>query len=136
MLTGTYGNKLAYLATIGVSTGDLDRRFGKVTDAVLAHIEDVDGTGHAALVSRMVGTGRFQAHIMYEGFALALQHDTDSQKFGWVQFIARQLILDDHSFGTGNVVSEPGTVAYSLLETAEEIKDYTSPGTSSNWGTC
>jgi len=125
-LTKEYGDKLAELATQAVANPP------PAENAVHARLTDIDGTGNAALVSKVK-----QGDNKYEGFALVFKRDTDSQKFEWLQFITRQLVVD-HAAKTGNLIFQTGTVAYQLVDSADEITDYTLATGSqpANWNTC
>jgi hypothetical protein len=125
-LTTEYGDKLAELATQAVANPP------PAENAVHARLTDIDGTGNAALVSKVK-----QGANKYEGFALVFKHDADSQRFEWLQFITRQLVVD-HAAKTGNLIFQTGTVAYQLVDSADEITDYTLATGSqpANWNTC
>ncbi|KAK6538803.1 hypothetical protein TWF694_010368 [Orbilia ellipsospora] len=125
-LEGEYGTKLAELATHAVTNPTPEE------NAVHARLAGIDGTGNAALVSRVKqGTNK------YDGFALVFTHDTKSQEFEWLQFITRQLV-GDHGAIKGSLLLKVNTVAYELVDSADEITDYslaTGPKPA-NWDTC
>lgn len=125
-LTTECGDKLAELATQAVANPP------PAENAVHARLTGIDGTGNAALVSKVK-----QGAYKYDGFALVFKRDTDSQKFEWLQFITRQLVVD-HVAKTGNLIFQTGTVAYQLVASADEITDYSLATGSqpANWNTC
>ena len=110
--TTEYGDKLAELATQAVANPQA------AESVIQARLTGIDGTGNAARVSKVV-----QGANKYEGFALVLKRDTDSQKFEWLQFITRQLVVG-HKVETGSLIFQTGTVAYQLVDSADEITDY------------
>ena len=125
-LTTEFGDKLAELATQAVANPP------PAENAIHARLTGIDGTGNAALVSKVEqGTNK------YEGFALVFKHDTDSQQFEWLQFITRQLVVD-HAAKTGSLIFKNVTVAYQLVNSTDEITDYTLATGSkpANWSTC
>ncbi|KAM0796485.1 hypothetical protein BDR22DRAFT_521026 [Usnea florida] len=121
-----YGNKLAELATQEVTTPL------PAENAIHARLSGIDGTGNAVLVSKVE-----QGAKKYEGFALVFKHDTDSQRFEWLQFITRQLVVN-HTAQTGSLIVKSKSVAYQLLDSADEITDYALATGSqpANWSTC
>jgi hypothetical protein len=125
-LTATYGDKLEEVATQQVVSPPPD------VNVVHACLPGIDGTGSAALVSRVK-----QGDDKYEGFALVLKHDADVQNFEWLQFITRQLV-SGNTAKTGSLVTQTNTVAYQLVDSADEIRDYTltTGPKPSNWNTC
>ncbi|CAM1510734.1 Fc.00g082470.m01.CDS01 [Cosmosporella sp. VM-42] len=125
-LTAEWGNKLAELVVQEVEAPP------PAENAVIARLTDIDGTGIAALVSKLA-----QAAQTYGGFALILKHDTKYKDFEWLQFITRQLVVDGAA-KTGNLVIKTNTTSYQLVNSAAEITDYAfAPGSEpSNWNTC
>ena len=91
-LTAEYGDKLAELATQAVTNPP------PAENAVHARLTGIDGTGNAALVSKVK-----QGDKQYDGFALVLKRTTESQKFEWLQFITRQLV-DGHTVARGSLI--------------------------------
>ncbi|KAF3922604.1 hypothetical protein AA313_de0205599 [Arthrobotrys entomopaga] len=125
-LTAEFGDKLAELATQAVANPP------PAENIVHARLTGIDGTGNAALVSKVA-----QGANKYEGFALVFKHDTESQSFEWLQFITRQLVVDNVP-KTGNLIFQNITVAYQLVNSANEIADFslaTGPQPA-NWNTC
>ena len=124
--TTKYGDKLAELATQAVAYPQ------PAENIIHAQLTGIDGTGTAALVSKVV-----QGANKYEGFALVLKRDTDSQKFEWLQFITRQLVFGQ-KVETGSLIVKTGAVAYQLVDSADEITDYSLATGSqpANWSTC
>jgi hypothetical protein len=101
-------------------------------NTVNARLTSIDGTGIAALVSKLK-----QDTKTYDGFALVFQHDTNYQSFEWLQFITRQLVVDNTA-KKGNLVVKTNTTSYQLVDSAAEITDYTfaSGSKPANWNTC
>jgi hypothetical protein len=101
-------------------------------NTVNARLTGIDGTGIAALVSKLK-----QDTKTYDGFALVFQHDTNYQSFEWLQFITRQLVVDNTA-KKGNLVVKTNTTSYQLVDSAAEITDYTfaSGSKPANWNTC
>ena len=97
-----------------------------------SYICQLAGTPKNSLVSKVK-----QGANKYESFALVFKRHTDSQKFEWLQFISRQLVVD-HSAKTGSLIFQNVTVAYQLADSADEITDYTLATGSqpANWSTC
>ncbi|KAK7397530.1 hypothetical protein QQX98_013100 [Neonectria punicea] len=124
--TTEWGNKLAELVVQEAAAPP------PAENAVNARLTDVDGTGIAALVSKLT-----QPAETYGGFALILKHDTSYKNFEWLQFITRQLVVDGAAI-TGNLVIKTNTTSYQLVNSAAEITDYAfAPGLEpSNWNTC
>ncbi|KAL7917070.1 hypothetical protein ACQKWADRAFT_326566 [Trichoderma austrokoningii] len=125
-LTADWGNKLAELA-VETTVAPLPAE-----NAVNAQLTDIDGAGIATLVSKLT-----KASKHYGGFALVFKHDTEYKNFEWLQFITRQLVVDDAAI-TGNLVIKSNTTSYQLINSATEITDYTFASNSepSNWNTC
>jgi hypothetical protein len=125
-LTEEWGNKLAELAVQEVAAPP------PAENVVNARLTDIDGTGIATLVSKLT-----QASETYGGFALILKHDTKYKDFEWLQFITRQLVVDDAAI-TGNLVIKTNTASYQLVNSAAEITNYAFAPDSepSNWNTC
>lgn len=125
-LTAEWGNKLAELVVQEVAAPP------PAENAVNARLTGVDGTGIATLVSKLT-----QAAKPYGGFALIFRHGTEYKDFEWLQFITRQLVVDDVAI-TGNLVIKANTTSYQLVNSAVEITDYAfAPGSEpSNWNTC
>ncbi|KAI1178013.1 hypothetical protein F4777DRAFT_540212 [Nemania sp. FL0916] len=124
-LTEEWGDKLAELAAKQVDDPI------PAENAVNARLTSIDGAGIAALVSKLK-----QDANKYDGFALVFHH-TNYKNFEWLQFITRQLVVDNTAI-KGNLVFQANTVSYQLVESAAEITDYTfaSGSKPANWDTC
>ncbi|KAF2962655.1 hypothetical protein GQX73_g10918 [Xylaria multiplex] len=125
-LTAEWGDKLAELVAKQVENPL------PAENAVNARLTGIDETGTAALVSKLkrdAGT--------YGGFALVFHHATNYQNFEWLQFITRQLVVDNTAV-KGNLVFKTNTVSYQLVDSVPEITDYTFASGSKpvNWDTC
>lgn len=125
-LTAEWGNKLAELVVQEPTTSP------PAENAVNAQLTNIDGTGIATLVSKLT-----KAPKPYGGFALVFKHGTEYKDFEWLQFITRQLVVDDAAI-TGNLVIKANTTSYQLVNSAAEITDYdfASSLEPSNWKTC
>ncbi|KAM0249526.1 hypothetical protein ACHAQJ_009032 [Trichoderma viride] len=121
-LTKDWESKLAELVVKEVAAENV----------VNARLTDIDGTGIATLVSKLT-----QDSKTYGGFALILQDKKKYKDFEWLQFITRQLVVDNVA-KTGNLVIKANTTSYQLVESAAEITDYAfvSGSKPSNWDTC
>ncbi|KAI1198523.1 hypothetical protein F5X97DRAFT_299381 [Nemania serpens] len=124
-LTAEWGDKLAELVAKQVDPSP-------ATNAINARLTGIDGTGTAALVSKLKQDAK-----TYDGFALAFHHATNYQNFEWLQFITRQLVVDNAAV-KGNLVFQANTVSYQLVDSAAEITDYAFAAGSkpANWDTC
>ncbi|KAI1130955.1 hypothetical protein F5Y10DRAFT_99717 [Nemania abortiva] len=124
--TAEWGDKLAELVVREVVTPP------PAENAVNARLTGIDGTGIAALVSKLEQDAK-----AYDGFALVFQNAKDYQSFEWLQFITRQLVVNNIS-KKGNLIFATNTTSYQLVESAAEIIDYTfaSGSKPANWDTC
>jgi len=125
--TTTWENKLAQLVAGPVPTPP------PAQNAVNARLTDIDGAGTANLVSKLK-----DGEKEYNGFALIFHHPTtDHQNYEWLQFITRQLVVNDNAI-KGNLVNKTNTTCYQLVDSAAEITDYTleSGPKPSNWNSC
>jgi hypothetical protein len=125
-LTVEWENKLAELVVQEIVAPS------PAVNVVNARLTDIDGTGIAALVSKLTKTPK-----PYGGFALIFKHGTEYKDFEWLQFITRQLVVDDAAV-TGNLVIKANTTSYQLVNSKAEITDYTfvSGSEPSNWNAC
>ncbi|KAF4337731.1 hypothetical protein FBEOM_8399 [Fusarium beomiforme] len=121
--TALYGDKLAELVTQGVTNPP------PAENAVNARLTNIDGTGTAVLASKINTTKN------YGGFALIFHDDPKYKDFKWLQFITRQLVVGGAA-KTGNLVNKTNTPAYQLVNSAQEITDFTSGAGVPNWNTC
>ncbi|KAH7211584.1 hypothetical protein DER44DRAFT_859939 [Fusarium oxysporum] len=108
--TALYGNKFAELVAQDV----------------------IDGTGTAALVSSL--------HVpedtkRYGGFGLIFKDGSKYDGFAWVQFITRQLVINGAA-QTGSLSNKTNKPAYQLVESTEDITDFTTGSGAPNWNTC
>jgi hypothetical protein len=101
-------------------------------NAVNARLTGIDGNGTAALVSKLK-----QDAETYDGFALVFHHATNYKSFEWLQFITRQLVVEDTA-KKGNLITSTNTTSYQLVDSPTEITDYTfaSGSKPANWDTC
>ncbi|PTB37464.1 uncharacterized protein TrAFT101_011182 [Trichoderma asperellum] len=125
-LTKEWGDKLAQLVAQDVTNPP------PAENAVNAKLQNIDGTGVAALVSKLT-----QPTSKYGGFALILQDDTEYKEFEWLQFITRQLVANGVAIN-GNLVIKTNTTSYQLVNSVDDITDYTfaNGNEPSNWDTC
>ncbi|KAF9783047.1 hypothetical protein IL306_010589 [Fusarium sp. DS 682] len=118
-----YGDKLAELVTQDVPDTP------PAENVVNARLTSIDGTGTAVLASKIKATEE------YGGFALILQHDANYKDFEWLQFITRQLVVDGAA-KTGSLLNKTFSPAYQLVNSVEEVTDFSSGSGASNWNTC
>jgi hypothetical protein len=125
-LTDDWGDKLAQLVAQEVVNPP------PAENAVNARIAGINDTGIAALVSKLKKDA-----ATYDGFALVFHHDTDYKDFQWLQFITRQLVVDNTAI-TGNLLFSANTTSYQLVDSPAEITDYTfvSGPKPANWNSC
>ncbi|MCJ1396523.1 hypothetical protein MMC18_009414 [Xylographa bjoerkii] len=125
-MTADWGDKLAELVAREVVTPP------PAENAVNARLTGIDDTGIAALVSKLKQDAK-----TYDGFALVFQHATNYQSFEWLQFITRQLVVDNTA-KKGNLIFATNTTSYQLVDSAAEITDYgfASGSKPANWNTC
>lgn len=128
--TETWGNKLAELVAQEVVTPP------PAENAVNARLTGIDGTGSAALVSKLKKDAEKDVE-KYDGFALVFHRDTNYQSFEWLQFITRQLVVNNTA-KKGNLITKTNTTSYQLVDSAVEITDFTLATGSkpANWNTC
>lgn len=124
--TSEWGNKLAELVVQEAAAHP------PAENAVHARLTDIDGTGIATLVSKLT-----EAPKAYGGFALIFKHDKEHKDFEWLQFITRQLVVEDAAI-TGKLVMKTNTTSYQLVDSAAEIADYdfASGSQPPNWNAC
>ncbi|KAF5681684.1 tyrosinase precursor (monophenol monooxygenase) [Fusarium circinatum] len=122
--TDLYADKLAELVTQNVSNPL------PAENAINARLTGIDGTGTAILASKIKTTSND-----FGGFALVVQDDAKYNDFHWLQFITRQLVVDDAA-KTGSLVNKASTPAYQLVDATGEVKDFASGAGASNWNTC
>ncbi|KAF5983152.1 hypothetical protein FBULB1_3941 [Fusarium bulbicola] len=122
--TDLYAGKLAELVTQNVSNPL------PAENAINARLTNIDGTGTAILASKIKTTSND-----FGGFALVAQDDAKYNDFHWLQFITRQLVVDDAA-KTGSLVNKASTPAYQLVDATGEVTDFASGAGASNWNTC
>ncbi|PNP85178.1 hypothetical protein FNYG_01407 [Fusarium nygamai] len=122
--TEIYGAKLAELVAQNVSSPL------PAENAINARLTGIDGTGTAVLASKIKTTSKD-----FGGFALVLHDDAKYNDFYWLQFITRQLVVNNAA-KTGNLVNKASTPAYQLVDATGEVTDFASGAGASNWNTC
>ncbi|CVK96836.1 uncharacterized protein FMAN_11158 [Fusarium mangiferae] len=122
--TDLYGDKLAELVVQDVSNPI------PAENAIHARLTGIDGTATAILASKIK-----TATDDFGGFALVVQDDTKYDDFYWLQFITRQLVVDNVA-KTGNLVNKATTPAYQLVIATGEVTDFSTGAGASNWNTC
>ncbi|KAF5977870.1 hypothetical protein FCOIX_6202 [Fusarium coicis] len=122
--TDLYGTKLAELVAQNVSNPL------PAENAINARLTGIDGTGIAVLASKIT-----TATNNFGGFALVLHDDAKYNDFYWLQFITRQLVVDNVA-KTGKLVNKASTPAYELVDATGEVTDFASGAGASNWDTC
>jgi hypothetical protein len=139
-ITETWGDKLAELVQLEVVTPP------PAENAVHARLTGIDGAGIAVLVSQLKKVDEKkddkkkddnETVTKYDGFALVFQHEKNYKKFEWLQFITRQLVVDNTA-KTGNLLGKTNTASYQLVNSTAEITDYTlARGPKpDNWNSC
>ncbi|EWZ00369.1 hypothetical protein FOYG_00249 [Fusarium oxysporum NRRL 32931] len=124
--TPLYGNKFAELVAQDVSNPL------PAENAVNAKLTSIDGTGTAALVSRLYVP---EDTKRYGGFGLIFKDDSTYDDFKWVQFVTRQLIIDGAA-QTGSLSNKTNKPAYQLVNSTEDITDFATGSGAPNWNTC
>ncbi|KAF4493860.1 hypothetical protein FAGAP_10002 [Fusarium agapanthi] len=122
--TDLYADKLAELATQNVSNPL------PAENAINARLTDIDGTATAILASKIKTTSNG-----FGGFALVVQDDAKYNDFHWLQFITRQLVVNNVA-KPGNLVNKAVTPAYQLVNATGEVTDFANGTGASNWNTC
>ncbi|KAF5547792.1 hypothetical protein FMEXI_5118 [Fusarium mexicanum] len=122
--TDLYADKLAELVTQNVSNPL------PAENAINARLTGIDGTATAILASKIKTTSND-----FGGFALVVQDDAKYNDFYWLQFITRQLVVDNAA-KTGSLVNKASTPAYQLVDATGEVTDFASGAGASNWNTC
>ncbi|KAF4432139.1 hypothetical protein FACUT_8405 [Fusarium acutatum] len=122
--TDLYADKLAELVTQNVSNPL------PAENAINARLNGIDGTGTAILASKIKTTSND-----FGGFTLVLQDDAKYNDFYWLQFITRQLVVNNVA-KTGNLVNKAVTPAYQLVNATGEVTDFANGTGASNWNTC
>ncbi|KAF5664561.1 hypothetical protein FDENT_12814 [Fusarium denticulatum] len=122
--TELYADKLAELVTQNVSNPL------PAENAINARLTNIDGTGTAILASKIKTTSND-----FGGFALVIQDNAKYNGFYWLQFITRQLVVDNVA-KTGSLVNKASTPAYQLVDATGEVTDFASGAGASNWNTC
>ncbi|KAG5789185.1 hypothetical protein H9Q69_011766 [Fusarium xylarioides] len=122
--TELYGAKLAELVAQNVSSPL------PAENAINARLTGIDGTGAAVLASKIKTTSKD-----FGGFALVLHDDAKYSDFYWLQFITRQLVVNNVA-KTGNLVNKAVTPAYQLVNATGEVTDFASGTGAFNWNIC